>query len=50
MADALRESMHLLRKPAPGPVWKAKLPKGVVLAESYETQKGKKATWRPKPT
>ena len=48
MSDALRESLPKLTKREGKIEWKTKLPKGVVSQETYEANRGKKASWTPK--
>lgn len=47
MADTLRESMKPLSKRVIGPAWKTKLPKGVISQETFNTTRGKKASFKP---
>ena len=44
MADALRESMAKLPKRT-NISWKSKLPKGVISQETFNTTRGKKASF-----
>lgn len=46
MADTLRESMEKLPKRVVGPTWKPKLPKGVISQETFDTTRGKKASFK----
>lgn len=47
MVDTLRESMVKLPKRTVGPTWKVKTPKGVISQETFDTTRGKKASFKP---
>lgn len=48
MADVLRESLPKLPKKPSGIEWKTKQPKGVISQDSYDMNRAKKASWKPK--
>ena len=48
MPDALRQSMKPLPKRVTGPTWKVKQPRGVISQSSYESNRGKAMSWKPK--
>ena len=47
MADALRESLKPLPK-REQITWKVKQPKGMIAQETFDTSRGKKASFQPK--